>query len=88
MLNGRFNNLWAIFRSNNAAMDDWNEEKILKYAREIIENPQIQWHQITGQDDILFRPLKYIADAEIGGKRLRVVFEPDDRGILAAYFIE
>ena len=61
----------------------WDEEKTIKNALEIITNPHIRWRQITGQDGILCRPFKYIADGEVEGKKIRVVFEPEDRGILA-----
>jgi hypothetical protein len=86
MLQGKFQDQSMLPRSKNTALDDWSEEKILKHAQEVISDPQIQWRQITGQEDFLCRPLKYIADTEVEGKKIRVVFEPDNRGILAAYF--
>jgi hypothetical protein len=63
----------------------WSEKKIIRGALEIITNPQIRWCQITGQDGLLCRPFKYIADGEVDGKKIRVVFEPEDRGILTVY---
>jgi hypothetical protein len=65
--------------------DDWSDEKILECADEIVTNPKIPWRQITGQDHVLGRLFKYIADGEVGGKKIRVVFEPKDRGILVVY---
>jgi hypothetical protein len=65
--------------------NDWNEEKILNCVTEIATNPKIRWQQITGQDHSLYRPHKFIADGEWDGKKIRVVLEPCDRGILTAY---
>ena len=65
--------------------EDWSEGKILELADEIVTNPKISWQQIIGQDHILCRPFKYIADGKADGKKIRVVFEPEDRGILAIY---
>ena len=63
----------------------WSEEKIIRDALEITTNPQIRWCQITGQNGLLCRPFKYIADGEVEGRKVRVVFEPEDRGILTVY---
>jgi hypothetical protein len=65
--------------------DDFGDETILECADEIVTNPKIPWRQITGQDHILCRPFKYIAEGEVEGKKIRVVFEPEERGILAVY---
>ena len=65
--------------------DDWSDKKILDSAYEIVTNPKTHWIQITGQDRLLSRPLKYIADGEIEGRKVRIVFEPEDRGVLTVY---
>jgi hypothetical protein len=65
--------------------DDWSDKKILDSAYEIVTNPKACWRQITGQDRLHCRSSKYIADGEIEGKTIRIVFEPEDRGILAIY---
>ena len=64
---------------------DWSDEKILALADEIATKPKIPWQQITGQDGLLCRPFKYIANGEVEGKKIREVFEPKDRGTLAIY---
>lgn len=65
--------------------DEWTEDQILECVTEIVTNPKSRWRQITGQDKALSRPHKFVADGECSGKKIRVVFEPTDRGILTAY---
>jgi len=67
--------------------NDWSEEKILECVTEIATNPNIRWQQITGQDQLLLRPHKFIADGELAGKKIRIILEPDERGILTAYLL-
>lgn len=65
--------------------DDIDDEKVLECALEIVTNPKKPWRRITGRESLLCRPFKYIADGELDGKAIRIVFEPGDRGILAVY---
>jgi hypothetical protein len=64
---------------------DWSEDKVLECVNEIATDPKIHWKQITGQIDFLNRPFKYIVDGMWEGKKVRVIIEPTDRGILLAY---
>jgi hypothetical protein len=64
---------------------DWTEEKILECVDEIATDPKIPWKQITGLTDLITRPYKYLVDGVWEGKRIRIIIEPDGRGILLAY---
>jgi hypothetical protein len=57
-----------------------NEELI-----DIITDPGVPWKQITGQGHWRYNRTKYFADGFRDGKWIRVVFEDNFRGILAAY---
>ena len=65
---------------------EWTKEKISQCLLDIVNDPKNPRREITGQvKSLLVRPHKYIVDGVCEGIRIRVVLEPDDRGILAAY---
>jgi hypothetical protein len=65
---------------------DWTKEKILVCAQSIVADSKNPRREITGQvKSMLTRPHKFIVDGVYEGIRIRVVIEPDDRGILEAY---
>jgi len=67
--------------------NDWSEEKILECITEITTDPKISWKQITGQIGFLLRPYKYLVDGVWEGRKIRIILEPDERGILTAYLL-
>jgi hypothetical protein len=68
---------------------DWTTEKIEENVTDIATNPNSRWIQITGQDfPLCHRPHKFIADGQCEGKQIRVVLEPEGRGILTAYLLD
>lgn len=80
------------FGFKRAIMNDfpasWSKEKIKRYIQEIVSDPKNRRREITGQvKSLLVRPHKYIVDGMCEGIRIRVIFEPDDRGILEFYTV-
>jgi hypothetical protein len=65
---------------------DWSEEKILRCVTSIANDPILPRKQITAKSGMwLPRPPKFIIEGTREGIPIRVVVEPDDRGILTAY---
>ena len=52
---------------------------------DLITDPTVSWKQITGQAGYLYERAKYIADGFRKGSWIRVIFEPNGRGILTAF---
>ena len=66
--------------------NDWTKEKIERYVNEIATDPKVPWKQISLQDRlILLERRKFIAEDVREGRKIRVILEPNDRGILTAY---
>ena len=65
---------------------DWSEEKISGCISQIVNDPNIVRVNITGKKGwILYDRRKVILDAECCGIKIRVILEPEGRGVLAAY---
>ena len=66
--------------------NDWSEDKIVRCISHIVNDPEIPRRQITAKPgDWLDRPPKFIVEGECCGLKIRVFFEPEDRGVLTAY---
>lgn len=69
--------------------DDWTKEKVEKYVNEIATDPDVSWNQITLQNRlVLSERQKFIADDMREGRKVRVILEPNGRGILTAYLLD
>lgn len=65
--------------------EDWSDDKIQECAWEISTDPKNRWQQITGQNTYFPSPHKFLVDGSYSGQMIRIILEPDDRGILAVY---
>jgi hypothetical protein len=69
--------------------EDWSDDKILRNVTSILNDPESQRMKITSKKGGALRKTpKYFVDGIREGKKIRVVVEPDDRGILTAYPID
>ena len=82
----RFNGMSLSYKRHFP--DNWSDEKVEGCVLNIVTDPKIQWKRITGQEHGMCRPSKYIADGECEGKRIRIIVEPDNRWVLAAYLLD
>ena len=65
---------------------DWDDTKILDCVSQIVSDPKVKRIPITGKDDWIYGlRRKYILDSSCCGLNIRIVLEPEDRGVLAAY---
>jgi hypothetical protein len=65
---------------------DWSEEKISKCVSQIVNEHNVVHVRITGKSDWIPRMRrKFILDSYYCGLNIRVILEPEGRGVLAAY---
>jgi hypothetical protein len=74
----------------SASYSIWSSQEIasgidFECLTDLITDPTVPWKQITGQAGYLYERAKYIADGFRHGTWIRVIFEPNGRGILTAF---
>ena len=70
-------------RYRNHFPNDFSDEKIEDCVSKIINDPSVL-HIVINRDNS-WRCGKYVLDSECCGMKIRVILEPSDRGVLAAY---
>jgi hypothetical protein len=55
---------------------------------DIVTDPSIPWKQVTGKQYIPYKRIKYVVEGFRKGTWIRVVIEPDGRGVLTAFFLD
>ena len=64
----------------------WSEEELLICISTIVNDSHFLHKQITAKSGMwLARPAKFIVEGVWRGIRIRIVIEPEDRGVLTAY---
>ena len=67
----------------------WSDEQIMNYISEVIQDPNSIWFQQNGKAGAKYtktgNPVKWQIDGTRDGVNIRVIVEPDGRGVITAF---
>ncbi|MCC3584403.1 MULTISPECIES: EndoU domain-containing protein [unclassified Microcoleus] len=67
----------------------WNDEQIINYISEVIQDPNSIWFQQNGKAGAKYtkrgNPVTWQIDGTRDGVNIRVIVEPDGRGVITAF---
>jgi hypothetical protein len=74
--------------SSSQFKSELNSNIDLELVMDIVTDPTITWKQFTGMNIIPYGRDKFFADVFRNNNWIRVVFEPNGRGILTAFLLD
>jgi hypothetical protein len=67
----------------------WSDEQIMNYILEVIQDPNSQWVQRTGQPGAKYtiagKPVRWQIEGTRDSVKIKVIVEPDGKGIITAF---
>ncbi|WP_157803869.1 polymorphic toxin-type HINT domain-containing protein [Luteimicrobium subarcticum] len=82
---------WPGAEGKTPFPQEWSDEDVLEHAMDIATDPRTTWTGGGPGGALLTRrglPARFVAIAERGGVRMKVVFEPAGEGVITAHPIE